>query len=675
MVKLILESSLEEELVEFLQASRYQRTELRKGHRNGHYEKSLYTRFGVIKEMRVPRARESYPSKVLLRYQRRQDEVNQMIRGMFLAGVSTRRVGEVLVKIKGEKISAQTVSRIARSLDVEVQLFHSRPLADVYQYLFFDGISLKVKGAAKVHKRQVLCAYGITLTGKKEFISFRQGADESEAKWEAFLRDLYERGVKGKNCQLVITDGCPGLHKALETVYPYIARQRCWVHKLRNVSNKLRRKVGLDYPLCIRLSGTDYEEEEPITIQETKEVAKALEKASVNAIHVSGGDRHTTDKQLTSMYRPLAYNVWAAEEIKKVVDIPVIASGAITSPDLAERILEESKGDFISLGRPLIADPYFPLKAEEARPEDITPCIRCLDGCIERGVAVGSVRCTVNLAVTREDELRITLAAKPKKVAVVGGGPAGMEAARVAALRGHEVILFEKRKLGSMLIEASVPDFKADIRGLIDYLSTQIKKTSVKVVESEATSQTIRDGNFDTVIVATGATPLVPDVPGVDRPSVVGVLDVLAGAQMGKNVIVVGGGLAGCDVALFLAEQGKKVTIVEMLDEIAQDLGITPKIAFFERLYKQDVEIRTGMRLEEIIGGGIIVSNRFRVRDKIECDSIIIATGFKPNRKLFEELVQLPGLEVCAVGDCIQPRKIFDAIQEGYWAASSQRLS
>jgi transposase-like protein len=163
-----------------------------------------------------------------------------MIRGMFLAGVSTRRVGEVLVKIKGEKIRAQTVSRIARSLDTEVQLFHSRPLADVYHYLFFDGTSLKVKGATKVHKRQVLCAYGITLTGGKEFISFRQGADESEAKWEAFLRDLYERGVEGKNCQLVITDGC--LHQALETVYPYIAKQRCWVHKLRNVSNKLRRK-------------------------------------------------------------------------------------------------------------------------------------------------------------------------------------------------------------------------------------------------------------------------------------------------------------------------------------------------------------------------------------------------------------------------------------------------
>ena len=242
MVKLILESSLEEGLLEELQASRYQRVELRKGYRNGHYERSLSTKFGAIKSLKVPRAREGYQSKVLPHYRRRQDEINQMVRGMFLAGVSTRRVGEVLATVNGEKVSAQTVSRIASSLDTEVQLFQNRPLSDRYQYLFLDGISLKVKGAGRVHKRQVLCAYGITLLGKREIINFRQATDESEAKWEAFLRDLYERGLEGKNCELVVTDGCPGLHKALETVYPYVAYQRCWVHKLRNVANKLRVK-------------------------------------------------------------------------------------------------------------------------------------------------------------------------------------------------------------------------------------------------------------------------------------------------------------------------------------------------------------------------------------------------------------------------------------------------
>lgn len=245
MVKLILETSLEQEMIEELKVSRYRRSSSRNGYRNGHYQRNLFTQFGLIKALRVPRARESYGSRILPRYQRRQEKINKMIREMFLAGVSTRRVSEVLANIKGDKVSAQTVSNITRSLDREVENFRCRRLSDIYQYLFFDGISLKVKGANKVHKRQVLCAYGITSWGQRELISFRQGNDESEAKWEAFLNDLYNRGVEGRHCRLIVTDGCPGLHKALETVYPYIDKQRCWVHKLRNVANKLK-KVDLE---------------------------------------------------------------------------------------------------------------------------------------------------------------------------------------------------------------------------------------------------------------------------------------------------------------------------------------------------------------------------------------------------------------------------------------------
>lgn len=242
MVKLILEGSLEEELMLELQASRYKRSNARRGYRNGAYSRSLYTTFGVIKSLRVPRAREQHASKIVPRYQRRQEEINAMVKDMFLAGVSTRRVGEVLTKIKGEHISAQTVSRIAMSLDAEVDRFHRRALTDSYQYLFLDGLCLKVKGASQVHKRHVLCVCGVTWSGRKEIISFRQSSSESEAQWEAFLRDLYERGLKGACLRLIVTDGCAGLHSALETVYPYIPRQRCWVHKLRNVTNKIRKR-------------------------------------------------------------------------------------------------------------------------------------------------------------------------------------------------------------------------------------------------------------------------------------------------------------------------------------------------------------------------------------------------------------------------------------------------
>jgi transposase-like protein len=257
-VKMILESSLEEELLAQLQASRYKRTESRRSYRNGHYERSFSTKYGVIKALRVPRARESYPSEVLPRYRRRQEQVDKMIREMFLSGVSTRRVGEIMNTVRGEKVSPQTVSRVLRSLDREVQLFWRRPLADIYQYLFLDGISFKVKGAVGRQKRQVLCAYGIRQDGKREVISFRQGTDESEAKWEAFLRDLYDRGLVGQKVRLITTDGCPGLHRALDTVYPYVSRQRCWAHKLRNVANRLKRADQKD---CTKQASLIYQAE------------------------------------------------------------------------------------------------------------------------------------------------------------------------------------------------------------------------------------------------------------------------------------------------------------------------------------------------------------------------------------------------------------------------------
>jgi putative transposase len=242
MVKLILERSLEEELVELLQASRYVHTEVRRGYRNGHYERDLFSQYGVIKALRIPRSRTGYSSKILPNYQRRQTKINRMIRDMFLAGISTRRVGEVLFQVWGERVSAQTVSNICRSLDQEVKASQSRKLLDHYKYLLFDGIVLKVKGALKAYHKPVLVVYGITNQGQKELIDFRQSSSESESQWEAFLRNLYQRGLEGQNCELIIIDGCKGLHRALESVYPYIPIQRCWAHKLRNVANHIRRK-------------------------------------------------------------------------------------------------------------------------------------------------------------------------------------------------------------------------------------------------------------------------------------------------------------------------------------------------------------------------------------------------------------------------------------------------
>ena len=437
---------------------------------------------------------------------------------------------------------------------------------------------------------------------------------------------------------------------------------------LLEIIENQRQKVGPSYPLSIRLSCTDYIEG-GVTIEETIKVAKALEGAGVSVLHISGGVHVTMQHEVAPMYMPLGNHIWAIERIKKAVRIPIIASGAIASPMLAEKILEEGQADFISLCRPLLADPYFPLKAKEGRPEDIAPCIRCGDGCIARGFRSGTTCCSVNATVCKEEELRITPAAKVKRVAVVGGGPAGMEAARVAALRGHKVTIFEKRKLGGALIEASVPEFKADIRRLIAYLSTQIMRLGVKIINSEATSQTIKEGGFEAVIVATGAISRTPDVPGVNKSSAVQALDVLRGARTEDNVLVVGGGMIGRDVGLFLAEQGKKVTITTRGDSLLRGMNISERFGYIQRFSKHNIEVRTGLTLGEVTDRGVVMFDKEGAKVEIRGETIVLAGGLKPDRKLFDELAQITSLEVYAIGDCADPRMIYDAIHEGFEVA------
>ena len=264
-VKILVEHSLEEEMSERIRASWYRHSPYRKGYRNGYYHRNILIELGLIEELRVPRARkEIEPSKILKRCYRLQGEIVPLIRDMFLAGVSERRVGEVLEPILGSKVSAQTVSRITQSIDREVATFLSQPLKDCYIYLLLDGITVKMKTAAGASKKLVLVAYGITEEGKKEIIAFQLATAESEAQWEAFLNNLYQRGLEGKKLRLITTDGCPGLHKALETVYPYVPRQHCWVHKLRNVGAKLPRRIQED---CLKGAKKIY-------LAETKREAK-----------------------------------------------------------------------------------------------------------------------------------------------------------------------------------------------------------------------------------------------------------------------------------------------------------------------------------------------------------------------------------------------------------------
>jgi len=443
-------------------------------------------------------------------------------------------------------------------------------------------------------------------------------------------------------------------------------RMRIYIQVVRNI----REKIGNDFPLTIRLSGTDYEPD-GFPIEDTIQLAKALEREGIDAIHVSGGDHHTMIHQVSPMAIPVCHNVWAAEAIKKEVKIPVIASGSITLPRYAEDIIASGKADFVALGRPLWADPYWPQKAMEGRPEDIRPCIRCNEGCLERTFfKFKAVTCAVNPTVGREEELEITPAKKLKKIAVIGGGPAGMEAARVCALRGHNVTIYEKNRLGGVLHEASTPDFKADIRAFRDYLITQINKLNIKVVKEEATPASIKDGGYDVIVVAVGGVPIKPDVPGIDKPIVISALDILNGKKEAKQkVVVVGGGLVGTEIALFLAEQGKDVSIVEMLDEIMKDVATTDKLAYSEKIAKANIKIFTGQKLQEVKDNGVVIVSKNGDSTEIEADTVVIAVGFAPQKNIISEFEKNTGIEVYTIGDCVQPGKIFDAIHTAYKTA------
>jgi len=241
-LKELLEERMDEELGQYLGRAKYERKEEGdpEDYRNGFYLRHLLTEIGDL-ILRIRRTRKGFISKVLEAYKRRSRSVDQLIMACFVLGMSTRKVSTALLSLLGEGVSASTVSEVAKKLDHAVRRYHERKLGDGYRFLFFDGVVLKQKGAAKVQKKIILCAYGMTWEGKKEMVDFLLAASESQNAWEGFLRDLYGRGLEGSSCELITTDGGNGLKNALEVVYPRIARQHCWAHKTRNILDKVKR--------------------------------------------------------------------------------------------------------------------------------------------------------------------------------------------------------------------------------------------------------------------------------------------------------------------------------------------------------------------------------------------------------------------------------------------------
>jgi len=413
----------------------------------------------------------------------------------------------------------------------------------------------------------------------------------------------------------------------------------------------IREKVGI--PIIFRMEGS-FPSYGGVSDEELVMFAKELEKAGVSCLHVSGSFA------ILPTILPRGYLLQGAERIKKNVNVPIIAVGGIDA-EMAIEVIRRGI-DFVAIGRALLADPELPRKLREGRIEDIRPCTRCND-CIDRLFSLRqlSVKCSVNPELGRDVEMRP--AKEKKRIVVVGGGPAGMEFARVAKLRGHDVILCEaSSELGGNLIAASLPAFKADLRKYLEWLKTQVRKVGVEVrLNFRADAEKLKELSPDLVVVAVGSEPKVPDIPGIERAySAVDVL--LDRVKVGKKVVILGGGRVGCELALHIAKD-RDVTILEVLPDIALDLERNYRFALIRELRRAGVKWICSFVAEKIEDNCVVGKDGSR----IEFETLIYAIGMVPRK--FDK-VDLP-VPVYYIGDCVAPRKVFDAVHEAYQLALS----
>jgi 2,4-dienoyl-CoA reductase-like NADH-dependent reductase (Old Yellow Enzyme family)/thioredoxin reductase len=437
-----------------------------------------------------------------------------------------------------------------------------------------------------------------------------------------------------------------------------------------------RAVVGPDYPVIIRL-GADDRTATGFKVNEAIEVCKMYQDAGVDMIDITTGSAEAHWWTSPFMFQPPGCNTDVSEAIKRELKIPVGVVGKIYDPYLAEEILREEKADFICIGRGLIAEPHWVNKVRDGRIEDIRKCIACSKCGEDAIISHIPMRCSINPAAGREKEFYSKLKRKTrqKKVLVIGGGPGGMQAAIIAAQKGHDVHLWEKcERLGGQLNLAIVPSGKSDIGSLLEYLITQLRKAKVTVKLGKESSVKNVDGFApDAVIVASGSTTFIPDILGIDREIVVTCRQVLSGQrEVGGKVITMGGGFVGCETSWFLAEKGKKVTLVFRSPEAALDIKYpSTRSLYLNKLADNNVIIVAGIKqYKEITPEGLMFIDCDGNEVLIEADNIVLATGAVPDRAISESLKgKYPHLY--EVGDCVNAREIREAIHEGAWAALS----
>jgi 2,4-dienoyl-CoA reductase-like NADH-dependent reductase (Old Yellow Enzyme family)/thioredoxin reductase len=435
---------------------------------------------------------------------------------------------------------------------------------------------------------------------------------------------------------------------------------------------KVRQVVGDHYPLAYRISA-DEKIEDGLHIEDMVMFSKRLEESGIDLIDVSAGIYESVIWIAQPMAFPRGCLVDLGWEIKKNVGIPVSIVGRINHPDLAEEILAQKKADFIAIGRALHADPYWPLKAQTGQLDDIRICPACMS-CSDQLATNFPITCAINPEAGREREMVIKRAKKSKKILVVGAGPGGMEAARVARLRGHQVILVEREKrMGGQLYYASKSPHKKEFEEVIRFLERQVKKLKVDIrIGKEVTKEMIKRIKPDAVVMAAGATPAFPFAPGIRKPHVHTAIDVLDERIFlkGKTAII-GGGLVGLETALYLAEKGiVPIVIIEPTDKLGGNVGL--RMGWYIRnaaTIHQDIEVRTETTVEEIKDDSVVIQKKGQF-DEIKVENVVLAAGMRSNNTLSETL-KAEGFveELYIIGDGIIPRTMKEAFEEAAFIA------
>ena len=441
------------------------------------------------------------------------------------------------------------------------------------------------------------------------------------------------------------------------------------VRLTREVLQAVRDAVGPGFPVEVRISGSELFEG-GYGVEEGCQIAQAIEDL-VDLIHVSAGSYqfgffHTH----LPMFAEHGANVWLAAEIKKHVSKPVATIGAINDPAQMEEILEEGKADVIYMARELLADPFLPQKICAGRDDLIVRCLRCYTCMAERPTTF-TRRCAVNPLIGREIEgMEVPAAARKKKVMVVGGGVAGLKAAVTAAQRGHQVILCEKSdRLGGILKSEEAISFKREMYELGVSLERQAREEGVEIrLNTMVTPDVVAAERPDAVILAVGSTPIIPDLPGIDGDNVIVVNDYyLQKEKVQDTVVVLGGGLAGCECAIHLGMEGKQVHLVEMRDTLASDCNIRNRPILMKNVGTY-VQAHTGLIGEKVTPDGLVCKDKDGKEVLIPGKTVVCAVGQRSNR------ADVDALRLCApfvreVGDCVRPANITKAVYEGYHAA------